>query len=86
MKRVALYGFLLLGGCASVPSKDIALKTASDPEHVWKPTDVVAQKTTERTELPVFEPQSPYSLTKLIELGLSKNPQTRVAWWSAQKS
>ena len=33
-----------------------------------------------------FDPQANYSLPKLIELGLSKNPQTRVAWWSAQKA
>ena len=80
-----VFVLLFLGGCASVPSKDV-LKTSPDPEHVWKPTNVVAQPKTERMELPVFEPQSPYSLTKLLELGLSKNPQTRVAWWSAQKS
>ncbi len=83
---LAAFVFLFFGGCASVPSKDVALKTASDPEHIWKPTDVATQKTTERTELPAFEPKAPYSLTKLLELGLSKNQQTRVAWWGAQKS
>ena len=33
----------------------------------------------------IFDPHTSYSLPKLIELGLSKNPQTRVAWWNAQK-
>lgn len=82
---LAAFVLLFLGGCASVPSKDV-LKTSPDPEHIWKPTDVAVQKTAERVGLPTFEPKAPYSLPKLLELGLSRNPQTRVAWWVAQKA
>ena len=83
-KTVVYFSLSVLSGCTSASLKKNPLTTALDPEHIWKPTvRIISPETIEK---PTFEPQTSYSLPKLIELGLSKNPQTRVAWWSAQKA
>ncbi|MBP5191581.1 MAG: TolC family protein [Opitutales bacterium] len=76
-KWILISSVCLLSGCVS-------LHTSPDAEHVWKPIPEpkAAEEELMTSPLPTF---NAYSLPALIELGLSRNPQTRVAWWNAKK-
>ena len=90
---------VLLGGCASLKND---AKISADPAHLWQPTHAsqttVSSTLTSIDETlgPSAEgtgtgidaaiPKQPYSLPDRIALGLSRNLQTRVAWWQAKRA
>lgn len=56
---------------------------SSDAEHSWHPVKGVYSDI--KISQPIFDTHGKYSLPALLELGLSKNPQTRAAWWQARR-
>ncbi len=69
---------LFLAGCSAIDSK-VSLNSSTE----WKP--VVHFDNCTKIKAPIFDPQKNYTLTDLLDLGLSKNPQTRSAWWHAKE-
>jgi len=69
---------LLLSGCVSMNSK---MNSSASQE--WQP--VAYPKNAVITQRPVFEVKGQYNLADLLDLGLSKSPQTRSAWWHAKQ-
>ncbi len=70
---------LILTGCVSDKKS-----MSKDFQHAWVPTQVFGSRTYLQQSL--FHTQGTYSLAALLELGISQNPKTRVAWWQARKA
>lgn len=79
-KWILMSSVCLLNGCVSTS----LLHTSPDAEHAWTPIPE-PKIIEETTAAPLCSASSTYSLPALLELGLSRNPQTRVAWWNAKK-
>lgn len=69
---------LILSGCTSMSSK-----VSSCASHEWQP--VAYPKNAVIMKTPTFDANGQYNLADLLDLGLSKNPQTRSAWWHAKQ-
>lgn len=69
---------LMLSGCTSVNSK-----ISSSASQEWQP--VPYSEHTVIVKAPTFDANGQYNLADLLDLGLSKNPQTRSAWWHAKQ-
>lgn len=70
---------LTLTGCVS-KSKNMS----RDFRHTWVPTKVLTSRSD--VQQPLFQANGTYSLASLLELGISRNPKTRTAWWQARKA
>ena len=71
--------FVGLSGCVSKTKN-----TSPSAQQLWKPVQLLESRVD--TSVPMFEAKGEYSLPALIELGVTHNPQTRVAWWQARKA
>ena len=76
---LSILALIFVTGCASVKPK-----MSSDPKHLWRPIKTVESSLD--LQQPLFTTEGVYNLPSLLELGLSKNPKTRAAWWQAKKA
>ncbi len=77
---------LLLGGCAT-PPWDPARRpgTAPAPDVPWSPAAEAAARTTP-APVPLAAAGTPHGLAELVDLGLTRHPDTRAAWLAARSA
>ncbi len=77
-KHFFIAWILMLSGCSTVKPK-----VSENASCAWKPVKTQAFHCD--VDKPLFNFEGRYSLPALLELGISRNPQTRSAWWHAKR-
>jgi outer membrane protein len=81
MKRLVVLAAIALAGCVSSRS----VGTSASPAKEWTPPPNVAQASLPATPLPAgVTPGATLALPQIIDIALSNNPQTRIAWLNAR--